>query len=107
MVSKYRWLVFTVFFLFMLVHQADKLLVSPLTMPIMEEFRIDEARMGAVYSFAIVVAAIFYPIWGYLYDRYARAKLVALASFIWGSTTWFNALAPNYSVFLMTRGLLG
>ncbi|MEM2938692.1 MAG: MFS transporter [Candidatus Bathyarchaeia archaeon] len=107
MVSKYRWLVFTVFFLFMLVHQADKLLVSPLTTPIMEEFRIDEAQMGAVYSFAILVAAIFYPIWGYLYDRYTRAKLVALASFIWGSTTWFNALAPNYLVFLVTRGFTG
>jgi MFS family permease len=107
MSSKYRWFVFIIFFLFMLVHQADKLLISPLTTPIMEEFRIDEAQMGAVYSFAIVVAAIFYPAWGYLYDKYARAKLVALASFIWGSTTWLNALAPNYSVFLITRGFTG
>jgi Na+/H+ antiporter NhaC len=33
-------------------------------------------------------------VWGYLYDRYARAKLLALASLIWGSTTWLNALVP-------------
>ncbi|MBS7639177.1 MAG: MFS transporter [Candidatus Bathyarchaeia archaeon] len=105
--SRYRWLVFSIFFLFMLVHQADKLLIGPLTTPIMESFGIDEARMGAVSSFAIMVAAIFYPIWGYLYDRYARAKLIALASFIWGSTTWLNALAPNYTIFLLTRGSTG
>lgn len=105
--SKYRWFVLLTFFLFMLVHQADKLLIGPLTTPIMNEFRIDEAQMGAVSSFAIIVAAIFYPIWGYLYDRYARARLIALASFLWGSTTWLNALAPNYTAFLLTRGTTG
>ncbi|MEM1582142.1 MAG: MFS transporter [Candidatus Bathyarchaeia archaeon] len=105
--SKYRWFVFSSFFLFMLIHQADKLLIGPLTTPIMEDFKIDEAQMGAVSSFAIIVAAVFYPVWGYFYDRYARAKLVALASFIWGSTTWLNALAPNYSLFLITRGSTG
>ncbi|MCX8171108.1 MAG: MFS transporter [Candidatus Bathyarchaeota archaeon] len=105
--SKYRWLVFTIFFLFMLIHQADKLLIGPLTMPIMEDFKINELQMGAVSSFAIIVAAIFFPIWGYLYDRYARAKLIALASFLWGSTTWLNAIAPNYATFLITRGSTG
>jgi len=107
MKSKYRWFVVFVFFLFLLLHQADKLLIGPLTTPIMEEFGINEAQMGAVSSFAIIVAAIFYPVWGYLYDRYARARLLALASFIWGSTTWLNALAPNYSAFLVTRGSTG
>lgn len=105
--SKYRWLVFTIFFFFMLIHQADKLLIGPLTTPIMEDFKINEAQMGAVSSLAIIVAAIFFPIWGYLYDRYARAKLIALASFIWGSTTWLNAIAPNYTAFLITRGSTG
>jgi len=107
MKSKYRWFVAFVFFLFLLLHQADKLLIGPLTTPIMEELGINEAQMGAVSSFAIIVAAVLYPVWGYLYDRYARAKLLALASFIWGSTTWLNALAPNYPAFLVTRGSTG
>ncbi len=105
--SRYRWFVLAVFFLFMLLHQADKLLISPLTTPIMETFGINEAQMGAVSSLAIVVAALLYPLWGYLYDRYARSRLLALASFIWGSTTWLNALAPNYNIFLMTRASTG
>jgi len=43
------------------------------------------------------------PIWGYLYDRYARAKLLALASFIWGATTWLSSLVHTYPAFLATR----
>ena len=105
--SRYRWFVAFVFFLFVLLHQADKLLISPLTTPIMETFGINEAQMGAVSSLALVVAAILYPVWGYLYDRFSRARLLALASFIWGSTTWLNALAPNYSAFLATRASTG
>jgi MFS family permease len=105
--SRYRWFVVFVFFCFVLLHQADKLLISPLTTPIMESFGINEAQMGAVSSLALVVAAILYPLWGYLYDRFARARLLALASFIWGSTTWLNALAPNYPTFLVTRASTG
>jgi MFS family permease len=104
---RYRWAVVVIFFLFMLLHQSDRLLIGPLTTPIMETFGIDEVQMGAVSTGALLVGAIMYPVWGFLYDRYARAKLLALASFIWGSTTWLNALAPNYRVFLVTRASTG
>jgi MFS family permease len=103
----YRWFVVLVFFLFMLLHQSDKLLIGPLTTPIMETFGIDEAQMGAVFTGALIVSAVFYPLWGYLYDRYARAKLLALASFIWGSTTWLSAIVPTYPAFLATRASTG
>jgi len=107
MKSRYRWFVVAVFFLFMLLHQSDKLLIGPLTTPIMETFRIDEAQMGAVFTGALVIEAVFYPLWGYLYDRFARSKLLALASFIWGSTTWLSAIAPTYPAFLVSRASTG
>lgn len=91
----------------MLLHQSDKLLIGPLTTQIMETFQITKTQMGAVSTGALIVGAIFYPLWGYLYDRFARAKLLALASFIWGSTTWLNAIAPNYTSFLITRSSTG
>lgn len=105
--SKYKWFVVVIFFLFMLLHQSDKLLIGPLTTPIMETFGIDEVQMGAVFTGALLVGAILYPIWGYLYDRFARAKLLALASFIWGATTWISAIAPTYPIFLGTRASTG
>ncbi len=105
--SRHRWVAVAIFFVFVLLHQADKLLIGPLTTPIMDTFGINEAQMGAVSSLAVVVAAVLYPVWGYLYDRYARARLLALASFIWGGTTWLNALAPTYGLFLATRATTG
>lgn len=105
--SRYRWAVVLIFFLFMLLHQADKLLIGPLTTSIMEEFGINEEQMGVVFTGAIIVAAIFYPLWGYLFDRFARAKLLALASFIWGSTTWLSAIVPSFPLFVATRASTG
>ncbi len=106
-VGRYRWFVLGIFFIFMLLHQADKLLIGPLTTPIMEQFQIDEAKMGLVFSGAILVGAVFYPLWGYLYDRFSRAKLLALASFIWGATTWISAVARTFPVFLGSRASTG
>ncbi|HEY47347.1 MAG: MFS transporter [Anaerolineae bacterium SM23_ 63] len=105
--SRYRWLVVSLFFAFILLHQADKLLISPLTTPIMETFGINEAQMGAVFTGALLVSAILYPVWGYLYDRFARPKLLALASAIWGATTWLSAIAPTYPTFLISRASTG
>jgi len=105
--SRYPWVVVTIFFFFTLLHQADKLLIGPLTENIIKTFHITNTQMGAVSTGALVVGAIFYPLWGYLYDRYSRPKLLALASFIWGSTTWLNAIAPTYSAFLVTRSSTG
>ncbi len=105
--NRHRWFVFAAMFAFILLHQADKLLIGPLTTPIMEEFAINEAQMGLVFSGAIVVGAIFYPLWGYLYDRFARAKLLSLAALLWGLTTSLSATVRTYPAFLATRAFTG
>ncbi len=104
---RYRWFIVVIFFFFMLLHQSDKLLIGPLTTPIMETFDISNTQMGAVFSAALLVGSVLYPVWGYLYDRYARAPLVALASAIWGLTTWISAIAPTYPWFLGSRASTG
>ena len=104
---KYRWYVLALFFAFMLLHQSDRLLIAPLTTPIMETFGINEAQMGAIVTGALLVGAFLYPLWGYLFDRYSRPKLLALASALWGSTTWLSAIAPTYKTFLATRASTG
>ena len=83
----YRWFVVAVFFVFMLLHQSDKLLISPLTPNIQKEFNLTNTQIGAFSTGALLVGALLYPVWGYLADRFSRAKLMALASAIWGSTT--------------------
>jgi len=105
--SRYRWFVVAIFFFFMLLHQSDKLLIGPLTPAIIEEFNITKTQMGAVLTGALIVGTVLYPLWGYLYDRFSRSKLLALASFIWGSTTWLSAVVRTYPGFLATRATTG
>lgn len=102
-----RSAVIAIFFLFMLLHQTDKLLIGSVTPDIMKTFGIEKDQMGAVSTGALIVGALCYPLWGYLYDRYARSKLLALASFLWGATTWLNARAQTYTAFLITRSSTG
>jgi len=103
----YRWFVVGVFFFFMLLHQTDKLLIGPLESQIRESFGITKTQMGSVVTWALVVGTFLYPIWGYLYDRFARSKLLALASLIWGATTWLSSIVRTFPLFRLTRASTG
>lgn len=105
--SRYRWFVVVVFFFFMLLHQTDKLMIGSLQVQITEDFKINNTQWGLVNSGALIVATVLYPIWGYLYDRYSRTKLLSLASFVWGATTWLNAIMKTFGGFLVTRASTG
>ena len=99
--------VIIVFFFFVLLHQTDKLLIGSLQIPVSKTFGLNDLQWGFVNTGALIVGTIFYPIWGYLYDRYARAKLLGLASFIWGATTWLSSIVTSYPAFLATRSSTG
>jgi quercetin dioxygenase-like cupin family protein len=103
----YRWFVVGVFFFFMLLHQTDKLMIGSLQVQISDDFQLNNTQWGTINSLALFVATILYPIWGYLFDRYARTKLIAFASFVWGATTWLNAVVRTYGGFLVTRASTG
>lgn len=92
-----------VFFLFMLLHQTDKLMIGSMQTPISATFGLSDLHWGLINSGSLVVATLLYPVWGYLCDRYERAKLLAVASFIWGSTAWFGSTVKTYPQFLITR----
>jgi len=105
--SRYRWNVIAIFFFFMLLHQTDRLLIGPLKGAISADFKISNTQFGLVISGALIVGTFLYPIWGYLYDHYARAKLLSLAAFIWGATTWLSAIVRTYGGFVVTRASTG
>ena len=103
----YPAFVVIVFSLFMLLHQTDKLLIGSLQLPVSKTFNLNDFQWGLINSGALIVGTILYPIWGYLYDRFSRAKLLALASFVWGATTWMSSIVKTYPGFLVTRASTG
>src|SRR5512139_3599407 len=72
---RYRWFVVFVFFLFMLLHQTDRLMIGPMQETIEQQFSIDDRQWGFINTGALLVGTLLYPLWGYLYDRYARPRL--------------------------------
>ena len=105
--SNYRWIVVAVFFFFMLLHQTDKLMIGSLQVQISNDFKLNNTQWGTINSLALAVATILYPLLCYLFDRFARTTLIAFASFVWGATTWLNAIVRTYGGFLITRASTG
>lgn len=62
---QYRWVVVIIFFIFMLLHQTDKLLINPMAPQIYEEYQLSDTQWGAISTAAFVVGAVFYPLWVY------------------------------------------
>jgi len=91
----------------MLLHYADRFIVTPLVHVLMDEFSLTYTEMGLIGSGTIVASAVLFPLWGFLFDKYSRAKLCALASAIWGATTWLSALARNFIELVVTRASTG
>lgn len=103
----YPVFVVVVFSLFMLLHQTDKLMIGSLQIPVSESFNLTNTQWGLINSGALIIGTILYPIWGVLYDRYSRPKLLALASLIWGLTTWMSSIVRSFGAFLVTRSSTG
>ncbi|MGC9107041.1 MAG: spinster family MFS transporter [Infirmifilum sp.] len=107
MQNKYKWFVVAFFAIFLTLHQADRFIISAVAPNIEEEFKISHGQLGIVFSLTVLVAAVLYPLWGYLYDRYSRKILAGLAAAIWGFTTIFNALSRTFNEFFATRMATG
>ncbi|UNQ73227.1 MFS transporter [Infirmifilum sp. NZ] len=103
MQRRYKWFVVLFFFAFLTVHEADRFIISAVAPQVKEEFNVTYGQLGLVFSLTVLVAAVLYPVWGYLYDRYSRKILAGLAALIWGFTTIFNALSRTFSQFFATR----
>ncbi|MCC7129193.1 MAG: hypothetical protein B6D39_12465 [Anaerolineae bacterium UTCFX2] len=105
--SKYRRFVVGIFFLFMLLHQSDKLLIGPLTTPIMKEFAINRAQMGLVTSGALLIPIASANVIATVYDitlPEVRSTALSVQYLIESSGA---ALAPGMAGLIADRTSLG
>jgi len=106
-IPREAWYVAFMFFLFMVLHQADRFLIAPLLTQITTEFSLSYTEAGAIQTGSVILAVIFMPLWGYFFDKFARPPLVALASAIWGVTTILSTFSRNFMELVVTRALTG
>jgi len=104
---KYAWFMTIILFLFRSFHTADIFVISVVLPQVLDEFQITYTGGGFIFTATFFMAVVLYPVWGYLYDRYSRKKLIGLSGIIWGFTTWLNAIPKTFSEFFLTRTLTG
>ena len=104
---KYAWFVAIILFLFRTFHETDIYIISVVLPQIIEEFQITYILGGALFTATTILSVVFYPVWGYLFDRYSRRLMITISGVLWGLTTWLNTLPRAFTGFFITRTLTG
>lgn len=100
---RHRAVVLALLASFLLFHTADRFVISAVAPQVMEDFKVGYFELGLVFSLTAFIAAILYPVWGYLYDKYSRRLLVSAAAVIWGFTSLLSALSRSFASFFAAR----
>jgi MFS family permease len=85
----------------------DRNLVAAVLPNITAEFHLSNTEAGFLESAFVLGYLIFAPIFGYLGDRLSRPRLMALGVFIWSLASIGTAIAPNYTMFVFARVMVG
>ncbi len=105
--DRYKWLVVAIMSAVLMVQAADTYVVSAVTPELIMEFHVSDAVLGILFTGALIIGAVLYPVWGYFYDKYSRKFLTSLLAFILGATTWINAMSKTFGQFFITRLITG
>jgi len=106
-IIRYRWVFVVTMFLFLFYHQLIGFLVEPLTMVFREISSVSDLWLNIELPIDIFFAFIFFLVWGILFDRHSRRRLMSLAGFLWGVSAWLMALAPTFALFNISKAISG
>lgn len=105
--ARYRWVFVVTMFLFLLYHHLIGFLIEPLT----RVFRGATITSGLWFNvdlpLEIIFSLIFFLVWGFLFDRHSRRRLISLAGFLWGVSAWLMGLAPTFALFNVSKAFSG
>jgi len=102
-----RWIFILVIFFFLFFHQFDVVILGPLTAQIMATYNIGDVLVNPVITVGLISGIVFYLVWGYFYDRHSRKKLLSIAGFLWGVTSWLMGIAPTYATYVISNAAGG
>jgi MFS transporter, Spinster family, sphingosine-1-phosphate transporter len=94
-----RWVYVLIFFLFMLFHQFDVVLLNPVINQISAAYNVLREQLQPVFTLAIWVGAAFFLLWGWGYDRFNRKIILVYAGFVWGVTSLLIGISPTFVTF--------
>lgn len=105
--SRPRWLFVVIMFLFLFFQQWMGFLIEPITLQFSQTMSIIDRWMDPILPVEVIFMIVFMLVWGIMFDRHSRKRLLSLASFLWGVSAWLMGLAPTFTTFNLSRGISG
>jgi MFS transporter, Spinster family, sphingosine-1-phosphate transporter len=102
-----RWSFVLVLSFFLFFHQLDVLLLRPITVEMLSVLNVSDIWIEPMIIISVIVSIICALIWGYLFDRHSRVKILALVSFIFGATSWLKGISPTLATYLISSAAGG
>lgn len=90
-----------------LLNYLDRYVLAAVLNPIGSALSLDDAQLGRLAFVFLAVYLVSAPVFGFLAERYARIKLVAIGIALWSLATAAAAFAWDYKSLLLTRALVG
>ena len=102
-----RWFFVVIMFLFLFFQQWMGFLIEPITIQFSQSSSIIDRWMDTILPVDVIFMIFFFLVWGILFDRHSRKRLLSLAGFLWGVSAWLMGIAPSFTTFNISRGISG
>lgn len=90
------------FFFFLIFHHFNTFLIGPLVDQVLSDIGSESFWRDSLMIISFLVAAGALLLWGLLFDRHTRKKLLSVAAFLWGTSSLLIGISPTYATFFFS-----
>lgn len=103
----YTWFVVAVLWIVAFLNYFDRILITSMRDPIVQEFKLTDAQFGLLTTIFLIAYGLFSPFGGFLADRYSRKGLIFFSVLVWSGMTIWTGYCRSLEELLVARFLMG
>ncbi len=104
---RYAWLVVALLWVVAFLNYLDRILITSMRDPIVQEFDLTDAQFGLLTSVFLWSYGLLSPLGGFIADRYSRKKVIVFSVLIWSAVTYWTGHVSSFNEMLVARILMG
>lgn len=103
----FPWIIVAVLWVVAFLNYLDRILITSMRDPIVNEFGLTDAQFGLLTSVFLWSYGFLSPLGGYLADRYSRKKVIVFSVFIWSAVTLWTGFTASFAEMIVARIFMG
>ncbi len=105
--STYSWLVVAMLWIVALLNYLDRVMITTMRDPIVNDFSLTDAQFGLLTSVFLWTYGFLSPFGGFLADKFSRKKMIVLSILVWSAVTLWTGYVSSYREMLIARTCMG